>query len=57
MVGPYDKAKEADGHYCSDHAHVAERFFFTRVVCDDVRNYTKAGEDENVDFGVSEESE
>ena len=57
VVSSYDEAKEADGHHCSDHAHVAERFFFARVVCDDVRNHTKAGKDENVDFGVSEEPE
>ena len=57
VVGSHDKAKEADGHHCPDHAHVAERLFFARVVCDDVRDYTKAGEDQNVDFGVTKESE
>ena len=29
VVGSYNEAKEADGHHCSDHAYIPERFFFT----------------------------
>ena len=57
MVGPYDKPEKADSHYCSDHAHVAERFFFSSVIGDDVGDHSKAGQDEDVHLWVSEESE
>lgn len=57
VVSSYDEAEKANSHYCSDHAYVSERFFFARVVGDNVRDYTEAREDEDIDFRVSEESE
>jgi len=57
VVGPYNEAKEADGHYCSDHSHVAERFFFAGVISYNVGNYSKAGKNKNIYFGMAKESE
>jgi len=57
MVGSDDEAKESDGHHCSHYSHVSERFFFTRVVGDDVGDYAEPWQDENIYFRVSEESE
>lgn len=57
MVGSDDESKESDGHHSSDHSYVAERLFFTRVVGYDMGDYPEPGQDENVDFGVAEESE
>lgn len=36
VMGSYNKTKKTDGHYGSDHAHVAEWFLFARVVGYDV---------------------
>ena len=57
MVGPYNKPKESDGHYCSDHAHIPERFFLAGVISYDVGDHAKSGKDKDVDFRVTEESE
>jgi len=57
VMGSYNEAEEADSHYCSDHAYVPEWFFFARVVSNNVGNYSKAWEDEDVYFRMSEESE
>lgn len=57
MVCPYNEAQEANGHYCSDYAHVSKGFFFPGVIGYDVGDYSKSREDENVHFGVPEESE
>lgn len=57
MVSPNDKPKEPDGYYSSDYSYVAERFLFTGVVGYNMGDHAESGEDKNVDFGVSKESE
>lgn len=57
MVGSYDKAKKTNGHYSPHYSYVTKGFFFPGVVCNNVRDYTEPGKDENVNFWVSEESE
>lgn len=57
VVSSYDKAQKADCHHSSNHSYVAEGFFFTGVVCNDVGNHAEAREDKNVYFWVAEESE
>lgn len=56
-MGSNNEAKESNGIYCSDHTHIPERFFLASVVGDDVRDDTKAWEDEDINFGVPKESE
>ena len=36
VVGSYDKAQEADGYYCSDHAYISKGFFFACVIGNNV---------------------
>lgn len=57
MVGSYNKAQKADGHHGPNHSHVAERLFFAGVIGYDVGNHAEAWENQNIDFGVAEESE
>lgn len=56
-MGSNNEAKESDGIYCSDHAHVPEGFFFTGVVGDDMGDNTEAWQDKDIYFGVPKESE
>lgn len=57
MVGSYNEAKESDWQYGSDYSYVSEWFFFSCIVCYYVGNYSETWEDEDVNFGVTEESE
>ncbi|MND51374.1 hypothetical protein D3C80_423610 [compost metagenome] len=56
VVGPDDEADSADRHHCIGHAEITEDRLF-REGRDDVADDAEAGQDENVDFRVTEEPE
>ena len=57
VVGSHDEPQEPDGYHGSNHSYISEGFFFAGVIRYDVRNYSKAWENENINFWVAEESE
>lgn len=56
VMGSNNEPQKADGHYGSDHAHVAERFFFASIVGNNVRDYAESGKNQNINFRVAKES-
>ena len=56
VVGPHDEADEADGDHGVDHAEIAEDRL-AREGRDDVADDAEARQDQDVDFGVTEEPE
>lgn len=56
MVGSYNEAQKSNGHYGSNYSYVPEWFFFAGIVGYDVRDYSEAGKNQNVYFGMAEES-
>lgn len=56
-MGPYDKAEEPNGEYGSYYSYVAEWFFFASVVCYYMGDDAESWKNEDIDFGVSKESE
>lgn len=57
MVGSDNKAEEANRQYGSHHTYVAERLFFIGVISYDMGDNAKSGENKNIHFGVTKESE
>lgn len=52
-----NKPEQANSYYRSHYSHIAEGFFLTSVVSDDMGDYSKAGKNKNIYFWVSEEPE
>lgn len=57
MVGSDNESEESNGYYSPDYPHIAKRFLFAGVVGHNVGDHAESGEDKNVYFRVSEESE
>ena len=54
MVRPDDEAQNTDRDHCIDHRQIAKDWLFAESR-DDVAHDTKAGDDDDVNFGVAEE--
>ena len=57
MVGPNNKAEEPDAEHGIDYTQSAKGGHFTGMMGDNMGDGTKAGEDEDIDFRMAEESE
>ena len=56
MVCSYHETECGDGAHSVDHSHNPKSIHFSGMVNNDLGNHAEAGEDEDVYFGVSEES-
>jgi len=56
MMGSYNEPQYCNRDHCIDHAVVTKNLFFAGVGSDNVSNYSKSGDNENVHFWMSEKS-